>query len=88
MHVQPFVTTLMTIFIFSLFIGLKQGREKKKKRENKNIMWVWERKLSKSYHKVVVQISFLFKQPLFYFGVMNAFYSFTSIQHFIFSFIF
>jgi hypothetical protein len=34
--------------------------ERKRKRENKNIMWVWKRKLFKSCHKMVVQISFLF----------------------------
>jgi len=27
-------------------------------------MWVWERRLSKSCHKIVVQISFLFQNSL------------------------
>jgi len=31
-------------------------------RENKNIIWVWERKLCKSCTKMIVQISFLFQQ--------------------------
>jgi len=50
--------TLVTTLFFFIFIGQKQWREKKK-REDKNIMWVWERKLYKSCYKMVVQISFL-----------------------------
>jgi len=46
---------------FLLFLLVKNNRERKKKRENKNIMWVWERKLSKSCCKIVVQISFIYK---------------------------
>jgi len=44
---------------FSLFLLVKNNGERKRMRESKNITWVWERKLSKSYHKMVVQISFL-----------------------------
>ena len=47
-------------FFFSLFSLVKNNGERKMKRENKNIVWVWERKLSKSYYKRVVQISFSF----------------------------
>jgi len=38
--------------------------ERKRKRENKNIMWVWKRRLYKSYHKMDVQISFLYMYKL------------------------
>lgn len=37
----------------------KNNGERKRKRKNKMIMGIWERKLSKNCHKVVVQISFL-----------------------------
>jgi len=50
---------LLWQLLFSLFSWVKNNRERKRKRENKRIMWVWERKLSKSCHKRVVQISFL-----------------------------
>ena len=50
---------------FSLFSLVQNNRERKMKRENKNVMWVWERKLSKSCNKVVVQISFLFSYFVF-----------------------
>jgi len=56
---QPFLTTTMTTSFSSLSIGQKQGRQTKEKRENKNIMWVWKRELSRSCHKMVVHISFL-----------------------------
>ena len=45
----------------SLFSLAKTNRERKRKRENKKITWVWERKLYKSCTKMVVQISFLLK---------------------------
>ena len=44
--------------LFSLFL-LAKNNEREKWRENKNVMWIWERKLSKSYHIMVVQILFL-----------------------------
>ena len=44
---------------FSLFLLVKNNGERKRKRENKNVMWVRERKLSKSCHIMVVQIWFL-----------------------------
>ena len=47
--------------LFSFFSLVKNNGEKKKKRENKRVMWEWERKLSKNYHKVVIQISFLYE---------------------------
>jgi len=34
-----------TTLLFSFLIGQKKNRERKSKRENKKIMWVWERKL-------------------------------------------
>jgi len=48
---QPFTTIFVTTFFFLTFYWLKT-MEKKRKRENKNIMWVWERKLSRSCHKI------------------------------------
>ena len=44
---------------FSLFLLVKNNGEKKWKRGDKNVIWAWERKLSKNCHKMVVQISFL-----------------------------
>jgi len=61
MFEQPFHTTFMTTS-FSLFLLVKNNGERKRMRANKIIMWVWERKLSKNYHRVVVHISFLFLQ--------------------------
>jgi len=57
-------TTIWYNFCDNLFFLLffwSKTMERKKGRENKKIMWVWERKLSKNCHKVVVQISFLFQ---------------------------
>jgi hypothetical protein len=45
---------------FSHFLLVKNSGERKRKRGDNNIMWVWERKLSKSCQKVVVKISFLY----------------------------
>jgi len=50
--------------LFSLFSLVKNNGERKRKRENKRIMWVWERKLLKNCHKLVVQISFLLIKSL------------------------
>jgi len=55
---QFFFTTFGTAFC-SVFSLVKNNRERKRKRENKIIMWIWERKLYKIYIKIIVQISFL-----------------------------
>jgi len=63
---QPFVTKVVPNcfwqLLFSLFSLVKNNGERKRKRKNNIIVWVWERKLSKSCHKVVVQISLLYIQ--------------------------
>ena len=51
---------------FSFIWLIKNNRERKRKRDNKKIMWVWERKLSKSCSKMVVHISFLIVILLYY----------------------
>jgi len=55
---NSFGTTFGTTFC-SLFSLVKNNRERKRKRENKKIMWVWKKKLYKNCIKMVVQISFL-----------------------------
>ena len=62
---QSFDITFVTTS-FSFFSLVKNNVERKMKRENKRIMWVWERKLSKSCHKMIVQISFLPINSLFH----------------------
>jgi len=75
--------------LFSLFSLVKNNVERKRKRENKRIMQVWERKLSKSCYKVVVQNHFsiwemIFEQPFFTTFVTTFFLILTLCFYFIF----
>jgi len=63
-YVHPFEDNFDDNLVFLSSYWSNTMEREKGREEEKNIMCVWERKLFKSYHKMVVQISFLFLEPL------------------------